>query len=78
MTFEETKNNIDRQPVGRAVLVVNDRAGSGYLQKINRVAGVAPEFIKSLAVGVLCHDYSKYAVCDLIDHECYMLDKYGK
>lgn len=48
-------DNINKQPVGRATLVVNDKCGDpiNYLYKINHLAYHIPWVVKSLAIAVL-------------------------
>ena len=50
--IDQIAKRIAQQPVGRAVLIINDVCGmpSVYLPKINAVAGKHPELIKALAI----------------------------
>ena len=58
MTNQEIVDNITKQPVGRATLVVNDRCGdpTNYLYKINSLAYHKPDLVKGIAISILTFD----------------------
>ena len=58
MTNQEIVDNITKQPVGRATLVVNDRCGdpANYLYKINSLAFTSPDLVKGIAISILTFD----------------------
>ena len=66
-------DNINKQPVGRATLVVNDKCGdpSNYLYKINSLAYHSPDLVKAIAISILTFDQlnpvSKEDVRKLVD-----------
>ena len=55
MTNQEIVDNITKQPVGRATLVVNDKCGdpTNYLYKINSLALHKPDLVREMAIGIL-------------------------
>ncbi len=57
MTNQEIVDNITKQPVGRATLVVNDKCGdpTNYLYKINSLAYHKPDLVRSMAIGILSY-----------------------
>ena len=48
-------DNINKQPVGRATMVVNDKCGdpTNYLYKINHLAYHTPNVVKDIAIAML-------------------------
>jgi hypothetical protein len=66
-------DNINKQPVGRATMVVNDKCGdpTNYLYKINSLAYHSPEIVKAIAISILTFDQlnpvSKEDVRKLVD-----------
>lgn len=71
MTNQEIVDNITKQPVGRATLVVNDRCGdpSNYLYKINSLAYNKPDLVRSMAISILSYgaDFDSDSIKRLVD-----------
>lgn len=55
MTNQEIVDNISKQPVGRATMVVCDKCGdpTNYLYKLNHLALHSPDLVKAMAISVL-------------------------
>lgn len=70
MTNQEIVDNITKQPVGRATLVVNDKCGdpTNYLYKLNYLALHSPDLVKAMAISVLQFKNSKPSyIRDMVD-----------
>ena len=71
MTNQEIVDNITRQPVGRATLVVNDRCGdpTNYLYKINSLALHKPDLVRSMATSIMSYgaDFDSDSIKRLVD-----------
>ena len=71
MTNQEIIDNVTKQPVGRATLVVNDRCGdpSNYLHKINSLAYNKPDLVRSMAISILSYgaDFDSDSIKRLVD-----------
>lgn len=66
MTNQEIVDNITKQPVGRATMVVNDKCAdpTNYLYKINSLAYHKPDVVKAIAISIL--SYGKDSTSDSI------------
>ena len=71
MTNKEIADNITKQPVGRATLVVNDKCAdpSNYLYKINSLAYHKPDLVRSMAISILSYgaDFDSDSIKRLVD-----------
>ena len=71
MTNQEIVDNVTKQPVGRATLVVNAKCGdpTKYLYKINSLAYHKPDLVRSMAISILSYgaDFDSDSIKRLVD-----------
>lgn len=75
MTNKEIVDNVTKQPVGRATLVVNDKCGdpTNYLYKLNHLALHKPELVKAMAISILTFEKTNPVDSDSIER---LVDKH--